>query len=192
MTVIAPCNPHRSSGDDSASPEVESARMRRSPPSEHRSLALRLRITAVAATALLSSCTLLAPQDQRDRMELEHAWRNWQARGSLNYSYVQKRLCYCSAAFLEPVRVTVQDGVVTGRTYLGTNTQVALQHAATWGTIIDLFEMIENAIAEDVSSLLVSYHPTLGFPTHISIDFRDAAVDDEIAITATSLNLDGG
>jgi hypothetical protein len=150
-----------------------------------------LRITGIAMILLLPSCTIIAPESQRDRVELEHAWRNWQARGSLNYNYVQKRLCYCGSAILEPVRVVVRNGLVTERTYIGSNTQVSFQHAANWGTITDLFHMIDDALSEDVASLHVSYHPTLGFPTHISIDFRESLADDEIAITATSLNLEG-
>ena len=141
------------------------------------------------ALIAIAGCSVLAPEEKRDRLELEHSWRIWQARRAANYQYVQQRLCFCPVEVVSPVLVTVSNDVVVARRYASEDTPIPIQLSNVWGTIDDLFRLIDRAIEEEAASLHVTYHNTLGYPTHISIDYRTSIADDEIVVTATKLEV---
>ena len=142
---------------------------------------------ALTLALVAAGCSALAPGKERDRAELEHYWSSWQLHGSTSYQYVQRRLCYCLLEATLAVRVTVRDGVVIQRRYVDEDAPVPLQLATAWGTIDDLFRLIENALENDAASLLVTYDRRLGYPTHISIDYDAVTADDEIVITSSAV-----
>jgi hypothetical protein len=142
---------------------------------------------AAAAFAIAACGNLLAPSDRRQRTELEHSWRLWQARRSLSYEYVQQRLCYCALEATAAVRLTVLNDVVVMRRYEDMPEPIPQSLNSLWGTVDDLFRLVEGALDMRAASLLVTYHSTLGYPTHISIDYSTAIADDELVITATAL-----
>ena len=147
-------------------------------------------LRVVLLPLLLSSCDLLiAPGPEQDRAELERNWRLWQVNGGSNYYYVQQRLCFCIAESTAAVRIGVRNGVVTERRWLSDNLMVPLQYASLWGTVEDLFRLIEAALDDHAESLLVTYDGKLGYPTHIAIDYRKNTADEEITITASTLVL---
>jgi hypothetical protein len=140
-----------------------------------------------ALVLLLSSCDLIAPEDGRQRAELEHAWRTWQARDIRSYEYVQQRLCYCLLEAVAPVRITVRGSLVADVRYAEDGTAVPLEFSALWGTVDDLFRLIDEAIDLHAESLHVTYDRALGYPTHVSIDYHSGVADDELTITASGL-----
>ena len=137
----------------------------------------------------LASCDLLEPGEERDRAELERSWRNWQLNGGANYSYVQQRLCFCTTDATAAVRISVRNGLVTERRRVDDNTLVLTQLASIWGTVDDLFHLIDEALNAHAASLLVTYDRQYGYPTHIAIDYSTAMADEEITITASGLVL---
>jgi hypothetical protein len=140
---------------------------------------------------LISSCDLLEPGSGQDRARLEHSWRTWQMSGSGNYYYVQRRLCNCPSEVVTPVGISVREGIVTERLRLYDNVSVPLQYSQLWGTVDDLFRIIEHALDSDAASLVVYYDRYFGYPTHIAIDYRADVADDEITITSSALVLIG-
>jgi hypothetical protein len=147
------------------------------------------RCLLILACALLASCDVLAPTELRARTELERAWRTWQARDGISYSYVQQRLCYCLIEATAAVRITVLDGAVVDRRYTSLQTPVPVQLSTIWGTVDDLFLLIDDALNNRAHSLLVTYHQRLGYPTHIAVDYSARVADDELTITASDLKV---
>jgi len=54
-------------------------------------------------------------------------------------------------------------------------------------TIPMLFDLVHNAIDRDAAMLEVEYHPSLGYPTKLSVDYEREIADDEFSIRADSL-----
>ncbi len=157
------------------------------PASPLRRAGLLLRI--ILLPAFLSSCDLLEPGPERERAELERSWRNWQLNGGASYSYVQQRLCFCTTDAIAAVRISVRNGLVTERRRLDDNLPVSTELASIWGTVDDLFHLIDEALNVRAASLLVTYDRQYGYPTHIAIDYSTSIADEEITITASGLVL---
>ena len=143
----------------------------------------------IIAVLACTACSVFAPEERRDQVELEHSWRVWQARRADNYRYVQQRLCFCAVESVAPVLVTVSNDVVVDRRFASNDAPVPINLASSWGTIDDLFRLIDRALEMEAASLHVTYHSTLGYPTHISIDYSTNTADDEIVVTATKLEV---
>ena len=73
--------------------------------------------------------------------------------------------------------------------YIDDDIPVPLHLADVWGTVEDMFRLIEDAIDRDAESVQVTYHDRLGYPTHISIDYSSRIADDELVVTAADLVL---
>jgi hypothetical protein len=143
----------------------------------------------IVLSAVLAGCNVVAPIEQRERIELERAWRTWEANGGPTYQFVQQRLCFCVSESTAPVTVTVMGNSVVQRRYTLDNSIVPLQWASLWGTVDDLFRTIDDALKNNAYSILATYDRKLGYPTHIAIDYRTGVADDELSITASQLTL---
>ena len=112
----------------------------------------------------------------------------WRAQGSADYEFVFRRLCFCPIEAIGPVQIRVDAGAVAA--VIDTLGQpVDSLDAARYFTItIDsLFGVVEHAIALGAHQLAVSYHPTLGYPESIVIDYDAATVDEELRLDAALL-----
>jgi hypothetical protein len=146
----------------------------------------RIIIAALVLPLLLSSCDLIAPGSDRERAELERAWHNWELNGIEDYAYVQQRLCQCQSELTAAVRVIVRSSLVNELSYTD-GSPVPEQYLTMWGTVEDLFRLIDNALNSDAASLLVSYDSKFGYPIHISIDYYADLADDNLTITSSGL-----
>lgn len=129
---------------------------------------------------LASGCSLVGPS--RAEAALADARRWWAARGPESYTMTQTRGCFCPPEFVGPFEVTVRRGAVVSVRYNGA--QVPSDRART---VEALFDLIADAYARDADDVQVAYHPTLGYPTQISIDYRAEVADDELSITVADL-----
>ena len=148
-----------------------------------------LTVAILLSPLFVASCNILAPGTERDRAELERHWRIWQVNGGANYSYVQRRLCFCATESTVAVRISVRNGEVTDRRKVEDNFPIAIQFETLFGTVEDLFRTIEAAINNDAAALHVTYDHRVGYPTYISIDYHAGVADDELTITSSGLNI---
>jgi hypothetical protein len=58
-----------------------------------------------------------------------------------------------------------------------------------YNSIPKLFNLVRSAIAKDVNRLSVTYHPSLGYPTQISIDYDAQMADEEQYLTIENLEV---
>ncbi len=121
---------------------------------------------------------------------LSRARARWAAAGIDSYVFDFQRLCFCGGDVIRPVLIDVLDGEVSSATFLDTGEPVT-DPAAGLPTIEDLFEEIQSAIDRNAHSVVARYDPDLGYPSEVSIDFLENAIDEEMAFSVSSLSPSG-
>jgi hypothetical protein len=136
--------------------------------------------TVVFALASATGCDSVGPEVETD---LDRARATWQSAAIRDYTYVVQRGCFCAPDALGPVRVTVEDGVVTEAVYLDSGRPVGA-FGNLFPAVEGLFDLIRDAVADKAYRVDVAYDAELGFPTVIDIDYIENAVDDELMVWA--------
>ena len=158
--------------------------------------------TANAATAEQAAIRL--------RPQLQQHWQQWQAQHIRHYRFQMRRLCYCPLV-LNQVLIEVVQGKRRTIRLASTPTPTAPPQATTatgllalpavppgvptpdprmvaqefsqYDTVDKLFGVVQAALDRRAQGIRVTYDPTFGYPTRISIDENKVAVDDEISLT---------
>ena len=118
--------------------------------------------------------------------ELDRYRTLWEANRSGDYTFEYRPLCFCPREFVQPVEVTVRNGVIESVTYVESGESPATNGFPLYHTIDGLFDMIQDAIDREAARLTVSYDPEIGYPTSVSIDYALTIMDEEFSFTATS------
>ena len=127
------------------------------------------------------------------RAELRVRRERWAAQRILDYQLTLSRSCFCSAEGAGLVVLTVLEGEPAEWQYFLSGDPLAPEWRAFFPTVEGLFDFVEDAIDRGAESIEVRYDEDLGLPTTIRIDYRLAAVDEEIAYeVAKRLDLGGG
>ena len=141
---------------------------------------------------ILSACSAMQPKS-----EVEQARDKWQAANISHYRFNLFIGCFCAFRDEMPLIVEVKDGKVVSlqSESVGEINPANLQYYERYLTIDKLFNEIEKGFkSEDAESkpaetLTVTYDETYGFPTQISIDFIEQAVDDELGLTISNFEV---
>jgi len=111
--------------------------------------------------------------------EAEALWnRTKPASGS--YSYDQQVMCFCPYG-ASTFRVTVTAGAITRVHDPQTASDLPANQFSRFRTVDQLFGEVRSALAKSGVLTTVEYHPTMGFPSKVSLDPVKNAVDDEVA-----------
>jgi hypothetical protein len=110
----------------------------------------------------------------------------WRKQKSRNYRYQVSKSCFCVPEARGPVQVTVRRGRTTSVTDAA-GKPVKREFFNQYDTVPELFNVIEDAIAKKASNLTVQYHPKLGYPTQINIDYDSQMADEELYLTIENL-----
>lgn len=116
---------------------------------------------------------------------LASARARWNALSLDGYTYQFRRACFCPPEFVREMRIEVLGDVVNSAIYVDTSEPVTLPEADI-PTIDDLLAEIQAAIDSEAFLVVATYDQTQGFPTSVSIDFIEMAIDDEMAFTVTA------
>ena len=132
---------------------------------------MSLRISLVAATLILSGCSLFDS--------------NPDYTGPADYAFTLRVGCFCPYA--GPLRITVNEDEVVDVRQLDPqdgegNVDDWIEQQAM--TLAELDALVDRAHRE-ADDVTVEYDPTYGFPTDVYIDWIKDAVDDEIGYTVT-------
>jgi hypothetical protein len=138
--------------------------------------------TLALVFCLLPACALLNSDDSRISTSLEGR-QAWQALDTDSYTFTYVRSCECLPEMAGPFDVTVRRGVVTEVSYEGSPVDPA---SRPFYTIEALFDLIQEASEQNADRINVAYHPVLGYPTEIYIDYERNAADEEDIITVTA------
>ena len=154
-------------------------------------------------TGLCSGTTLLAnaqrdiavlgkgktptPQSSNAAQQLQRSKQLWAKQKISKYRYTLRRSCFCLPKSTEPVSIAVRNGKVTSMVDASNGQPVNREYFAKYDSIAKLFDIVEDAIAKKAHQLSVTYHPTLGYPTQINIDYDQMMADEELYITVENL-----
>lgn len=141
----------------------------------------------LSLTALLAGCGLLEPDSDDASADLERARGRWEAAAIQDYRLTIERFCFC--ALVGPVHVLVEDGQAVA--VVPEDDPAVGVTLADYPPVEGLFDIVEDAIGRRAHRLMVVYHPSLGYPTEIEIDYREYVDDEEVALEV-ALHLDAG
>lgn len=144
-------------------------------------------MTRALIATLLAACSACSPTAPEEAAELSVSMAKWEGVRPVAYELVLERTsCECLPEWLVPVRVTVQDQQVTEVVNAQTGEPIVIEiyHAMS---VDELFDVIVDAIEREADILEVTYDRQLGYPMSISIDYDRNVADDELVITAHSL-----
>ena len=142
-----------------------------------------LALLALALTAV--GCTdPLGPEKNK----LDAAQDRWNLVNADNYVFEFQRLCFCASDFVRPVRIEVLDGKVNSAIYVDTGEPISLPLTSVL-TIDGLLDEIRDATDGMAFSVIADYDADLGYPTSVSIDYIEHAIDDEMSFNVSSFQL---
>ncbi len=113
---------------------------------------------------------------------LDEARGRWQASGIVDYRYRYTRLCECPPEDLTSPAIEVRAGAIVRVWDVTTGAEVDPANFDRYFSVTDLFDLIQAAIDLPADEVSVTYHPALGHPTALLIDYQRSVADEEIAI----------
>jgi hypothetical protein len=126
-------------------------------------------------------------QTSNTSQQLQRSKQLWARQKISNYRYTLRRSCFCLPKATEPVTIAVRNGKVTSMVAVSNGQPVNREYFTKYDSIAKLFEIVEDAIAKKAHRVSVTYHPTLGYPTQISIDYDQMMADEELYLTIANL-----
>jgi len=141
----------------------------------------RVFISAILPLLLLAGCAILGEDD--DPSEVAQQRRQWERLGFDAYEYDLAIFCFCP--HIDPVRVQVRADTVFSVTLVETGAPVEDPFRAR--TIDELFDVIEDAVAQEANQLDVEYDEAFGYPSRIYVDYRINVIDEERTFVAENL-----
>lgn len=141
---------------------------------------------STAPTAEASDTPSFSPTPMSQEMiDLLAARAKWGQPARYEYAY--QKTCYCMSEFVQPLHVTVLDGLKINVTYVedaiaGSESQEVINSVYT---IEEQFLLIEQALScpFKADSVIAEYDDELGYPLILSIDYESAISDEEFTIS---------
>ena len=141
----------------------------------------------IVTAAMITSCTALGLDGgTSQRAQLERQKARWARQNISSYRFTYDVACFCHAGN-GPIEIEVRDDLITTAAWPQTDEPVPLAIVNSLPTVDALFRIIDRAIAQKVDLLEVSYHPVMGYPTRIAVDYAFNLADDEIVHLASDL-----
>lgn len=139
------------------------------------------KITLFLLVLILSACSFGSSN------ELSRNQTKWDAANITHYRFQLGVGCFCPFSDLMPLTVEVQDGEVVSIIDVNGNdyptTDPMSEFILKYATIDGLFLELGSDSVRGAEKLSVTYDSTYGFPTDITIDFIELAVDDELYLS---------
>lgn len=131
-------------------------------------------------------------KDLKALAALDAAEALWQQKRPEHYAYQLQPSCFCPPEYTQPIAIRVFKGVVQQADLVTSKKPLPADRKADAKTIDDLFKVIRDAINRPAASVKVTYDPTYGFPSSISIDLDQMMADEEIYYTAKDFKVASG
>ena len=121
------------------------------------------------------------------RAEIAAQRVKWAAKRIDDYQLTFSRGCFCPPEGAGLVVLTVLEGEPVEWLYFLSGDPVAAEWQAVFPTVDGLFDFLEDAIDRGAEEIEVAFDPDLGLPTTVRVDYRLAAVDEEIGYEVEKL-----
>lgn len=130
----------------------------------------------------------LNPQ-RSNKAQLRRSQRLWKKQKISNYRYTLSRSCFCLREATQPVVIEVRNGKVRSIVAANTGKSVNREYFTQYDSMAKIFDTVKDAIAKNAHQVSATYHPTLGYPTQISIDYDQLMADEELYLTIENLEV---
>jgi len=143
------------------------------------------KIILITLVLILAACSAGGSEFSRNQQK-------WTDANITHYRFALSIGCFCAFRSQMPLVVEVLNGNVVSM--VGADGVVIAETDPSYGTFtqyatIDrLFSELETDL-NDADEITVTYDPTYGFPTEINIDFIKEAMDDELYLSASGLEI---
>lgn len=145
---------------------------------------LGLTLIAIAFSALPSGCSVEGSLGPADALRHARAEALWERQRLSDYDFELLISCFCR--YDGTLLVRVRAGTVISATRLSDGSPLTAAELAAVPSIRELFEIARDAL-ERADEVEVAYHPTLGYPNSMAIDWQQNAADDEVFYTAAEV-----
>lgn len=144
--------------------------------------------------APLCGCDILGLDDDRHvdtQSLLDSNRKKWDSEMASNYQFNFQWSCYCTMDFIAEVNITVRENRIQGATFVESDVPIPLDAAIERYKVMDgLFDLLQSAIGENAHTIAAKYHPELGYPTEVWIDYEQNSVDEELGFSIHNLILE--
>ncbi len=142
-----------------------------------------------ALHAVTNFITNAGGKHSQNQMALDKARTLWNNSSVIQYEFVQSRSCFCPAEYTRAMKYNISGNVITGMvSYQDDGSMVSGDKYEGLMTVESSFDLIQDAIINNVDSLTVQYDPTYGYPTNVSIDTSFQMADEEMYYTFSLVN----
>ena len=115
----------------------------------------------------------------------------WDSQMASNYRFNFQWSCYCTMDFVAEVNISVRENRIHGAVLVEGNLPIPLDAAIERYKVMDgLFDLLQSAIDENAHTITARYHPELGYPTEVWIDYEQNSVDEELGFSIHNLVLE--
>jgi len=141
---------------------------------------------------LLTFITILTACSFGATSEFEKNRQMWQDSGIKHYRFSLSIGCFCPFRDQMPLVVEVQNDKIMSITYpdgkLVTETDPNYETFSRYATIEHIFSELETGLSK-ADKVKVTYDSAKGFPKDIYFDYIKAAMDDELSISVSNLEV---
>ena len=141
------------------------------------------RLAALAVAALAASGATCEDggtgPDAELIAELSAARARWEAQGYTDYTLTLRHDCFCGETHRGPVVVSVRSDQIVTRVYQSTGEPVPTDPARFFPDVEGLFAFIAQSLTQHPAQIRAEFHPELGYPTEIFVDFSANIADEE-------------
>ena len=104
-----------------------------------------------------------------------------------SYEYILSRQCFCPPSFMSPVRVRVENGVVTSRVFDNVSDSILGEARDAFPDVDGLFGVIAAAYDRTAHRVDVTFDPETGEPLVVYIDHNENILDEELGFRVRML-----
>ncbi len=144
--------------------------------------------------APLCGCDILKLGDDRHvdaQSLLDSNRKTWDSQMVSNYQFNFQWSCYCTMDFVAEVNISVRENRIHSAAFVEGDVpiprHVAIERYEAMG---GLFDLLQSAIDENAHTISAKYHPELGYPSEVWIDYEHRTVDEERGFSIHNLILE--
>jgi hypothetical protein len=148
------------------------------------------KLILIVMALILAGCAAMG-NALGSQSEIEQNKEKWQDAGISHYRYNLFISCFCVFTQDMPLIIEVQDGEVVSMEFQSGKEidPSLLELFEKYATIDRVFTEVEAGLNGAADNVVVTYDPTYGFPTEVTLDFEQQAADDEIYLTLSNLEV---
>jgi len=115
--------------------------------------------------------------------------KQWKSLNISNYSFDFRWICFCIPDYLEPVNISVKNGVISQIISIKESKVIQGNQASFFKTIDGLFDYIQDMIECNAYRITIDYHDHIGFPLEGDVDKNKLVVEDEESFIVSNFQI---